>query len=106
MHWWVWSRKLADDTTWIQDERTATLEKLAGLKKKLTELEQELRNYGACDPAKVEEQKRASMLAKEAAVRWTDNYSMLFSYFTRQSLANSEEIRQYLGVDDEYEDIC
>jgi len=88
------------------NERTSALEELASLKKEMAELEREFLNYGACDPVKVEEKRRATMLAKEAAVRWTDNYSMLFSYFTRQSLASPEEIRQYLGVDDEYEDIC
>ncbi len=35
-----------------------------------------------------------------------DNYSVLMSYFLRQSLVESSEIRRYLGVDDEYEDIC
>lgn len=31
----------------------------------------ELGAYGACDPAKVEETRRAVTLAKEAAIRWT-----------------------------------
>ena len=37
----------------------------------MEELEKELAQYGLCDPAKVEEKKRAVVLAKEAAVRWT-----------------------------------
>jgi hypothetical protein len=47
------------------------LEKLSGLKKELTEMEEELQNYGACDPTKIQEKKRAVILAKEAAIRWT-----------------------------------
>ena len=35
------------------------------------ELEKELAQYGSCDPAKIDEKRRAVVLAKEAAVRWT-----------------------------------
>ncbi|KZT10646.1 meiotic nuclear division protein 1 [Laetiporus sulphureus 93-53] len=88
------------------EERVASLARLAAAKKELSELEGELAKYGACDPVKVEEKKRAVMLAKEAAVRWTDNYVLLLSHFTRQSIVDPAEIKKYLGVDDEYEDIC
>lgn len=37
-------------------------------------MEEELRNYGACDPVKIQEKKRAVVLAKEAAIRWTGNH--------------------------------
>lgn len=47
------------------------LDQLASLKKERAQLEMELATYGACDPAKVEEKRRAIVLAKEAAVRWT-----------------------------------
>lgn len=47
------------------------MEKLSGLKKVLTEMEEELQKYGACDPIKIQEKKRAVVLAKEAAIRWT-----------------------------------
>lgn len=36
----------------------------------------------------------------------TENYSILFSYFTRQFPADPSEIKQFLGVSDDYEDIC
>lgn len=100
------------------------LEQLGALKKEHAELETELAAYGACDPAKVEEKKRAVVLAREAAVRWTgeclcmgsafkslmegawaDNYIMLLSHFTRQNCVEAADIRAYLGVDEEYEDI-
>ncbi|KAI5889657.1 meiotic nuclear division protein 1, partial [Schizophyllum commune H4-8] len=35
-----------------------------------------------------------------------DNYSVLESYVRRQTGAETSDIRQHLGVDDEYEDIC
>ena len=34
-------------------------------------MEEELQNCGACDPIKIQEKKRAVVLAKEAAIRWT-----------------------------------
>lgn len=88
------------------DERTAQLARLIAARKELSELETELAQYGACDPAKVEEKNRAVTLAKEAAMRWTDNYLLLLAHFTRQSCVDPAEIKRYLGVDDEYEDIC
>ncbi|ETW80586.1 hypothetical protein HETIRDRAFT_452150 [Heterobasidion irregulare TC 32-1] len=90
----------------IQAERTSSLAKLSALKQQAAELETELQAYGACDPTKVEEKKRAVTLAKEAAVRWTDNYSILLAHFTRQNGVEAEEVRKYLGVSDDYEDIC
>lgn len=35
-----------------------------------------------------------------------DNYLLLLAHFTRQSCVDPAEIKRYLGVDDEYEDIC
>lgn len=54
-----------------QEERTAALAQLAASKHELEALEKELAQYGACDPAKIDEKKRAVVLAKEATVRWT-----------------------------------
>ncbi|KAH9935617.1 meiotic nuclear division protein 1 [Fomitopsis serialis] len=87
-------------------ERNASLSRLSAAQKELEGLVTELAQYGACDPVKVEEKKRAVMLAKEAAVRWTDNYVLLLGHFTRQSCVEPSEIKKYLGVDDDYEDIC
>jgi len=54
---------------------------------------------------KVEEKKRAATLAHEAAVRWTDNYSILLSHFTRQTGMDVQDIRRYLEIGEDYEDI-
>ncbi|TRM69815.1 meiotic nuclear division protein 1 [Schizophyllum amplum] len=88
------------------DERRAKLAHLATLKQQQSSLQTELSAYGTCDPIKVEETKRAVTLAREAAIRWTDNYAALESYVRRQTGAETSDIRQHLGVDDEYEDIC
>lgn len=58
------------DHQW-QVERVASLEQLASLRRELLDLEKELAAYGDCDPATFEQTKRAGLLAKEAAVRWT-----------------------------------
>lgn len=50
------------------------MEKLSGLKKDLADMEEELQKYGACDTVKIQEKKRAVVLAKEAAIRWTGDH--------------------------------
>ena len=37
----------------------------------LASLENEIEQYGACDPAQVQEKRRAVVLAREATMRWT-----------------------------------
>ena len=98
------------------------MKKLSGLKRELCILEAELTAYGDSNPAKVEEVKRAAFLAKEAVFRWTgnhylvhhlskrskvkaDNYSMLLGHFTRQSGVSVEDIRQYLEIGGDYEEL-
>jgi hypothetical protein len=101
----------------------SALEQLGSAQKELATLEKELCQYGACDPVKVEEKKRGVTLAKEAAIRWTgtwyiwhtlllpafrqyvDNYVMLLAHFTRQNGVDAEELRKYLGVGEDYEDV-
>ncbi|KAI0074403.1 meiotic nuclear division protein 1 [Panus rudis PR-1116 ss-1] len=87
------------------DERRNALSKLTAAQNELSVLEKELSQYGACDPAVVEDKKRAVLLAKEATARWTDNYSILLSYFTRQHSIDAEDVRKHLGVEEDYEDI-
>ena len=98
----------------------------------MTELQAELEVYGACDPVKVEEERRAVMLAREAALRHTgtvycltrhfpppnmgithgeademaDNYSILMSHFTRQHNVDPQDICTCLGVGIDYEEFC
>ncbi|KAH9048337.1 meiotic nuclear division protein 1 [Lactarius hengduanensis] len=88
------------------DQRAAALARLASTTKELAELQAELDAYGACDPVRVEEKRRAAVLAREAALRHTDNYAVLMSYFTRQHNVEPQDIRAYLGVGPDYEDLC
>ncbi|KAJ6499300.1 meiotic nuclear division protein 1 [Mycena sanguinolenta] len=88
------------------ESRTEQLQKLQQLKKTHAGLLDELGAYGACDPAKIEEMRRAVTLSKEAAIRWTDNYSMLLPHFTREHDVEAGDIRKHLGVEEDYEDIC
>ncbi|KAF4621435.1 hypothetical protein D9613_000676 [Agrocybe pediades] len=87
------------------DARTKALKKLNDVKKELSILEAELNAYGDSNPARVEEVKRAAFLAKEATHRWTDNYSILLGYFTKQTGVGVEDVRQYLGIPEDYEDL-
>ncbi|KAF8868029.1 meiotic nuclear division protein 1, partial [Mucidula mucida] len=89
-----------------QDTRTHALAELNRLKKELVQLDNELSAYSACDPVKLDETRRGILLAKEAAIRWTENFCIALAHFQRQSLVEPSEIRRYLGVNDDYEDIC
>ena len=42
---------------------------------------------------------------KHRTARCTDNYGMLLGYFTRQSGIGVDDIREYLGIGEEYEDL-
>ncbi|KIY62139.1 meiotic nuclear division protein 1, partial [Cylindrobasidium torrendii FP15055 ss-10] len=86
-------------------ERSAALEQLTRLKKEVVKLDAELSAYGACDPKKLEETRRGIMLAKEAAIRWTDNYSIAMSWFVPRIDTDASEVRKFLNVEEEYEDI-
>lgn len=88
------------------DQRSAALGRLVSARKTLIELQGELEAYGACDPVRVEEKRRAVILAREAALRHTDNYLILMSHFTRQHNVDPQDIRTYLGVGTDYEELC
>jgi len=51
------------------------------LRAELTKLQQELAQYGQCDPVHLAQKQRANVLAKEAALRWTGS-SILFPLTT------------------------
>ncbi|KAG6917812.1 hypothetical protein DXG01_000872 [Tephrocybe rancida] len=93
------------------ESRFKALAELVSLRKQAATLEKELAAYGDCDPIKIEEKKRAVFLAKEAALRWTvptsavDNYGTLLAHFTRQHGVDPAEIRKFLEIDEDYEDI-
>ncbi|KAF8912516.1 meiotic nuclear division protein 1 [Mucidula mucida] len=88
------------------DTRTQAFAELHRLNKELVHLDNEWTAYSACDPVKLDETKRGIVLAKEAAIRWTENFCIALAHFQRQSLVEPSEIRRYLGVNDDYEDIC
>jgi len=35
-----------------------------------------------------------------------DNYGVLLGHFTRQHGVAADEVREYLGIGDDYEDVC
>ncbi|TFK20963.1 meiotic nuclear division protein 1 [Coprinopsis marcescibilis] len=89
----------------VSEERTELLAKLTSLKKQHLVLQEELAAYGNSDPVKVEQTKRAVFLAKEAAMRWTDNYCVVLSHFTRETGVDPDDVRKYLEIGEDYEDI-
>ncbi|KZS98194.1 meiotic nuclear division protein 1 [Sistotremastrum niveocremeum HHB9708] len=87
------------------DHRSAAIAKLDKAKATVSELEKELEQYGACDPAQVEEKKRALILAHEAVVRWTDNLSVALSYFASAFAVDTSAVRVHFNIKEDFEDI-
>ena len=54
-----------------QEQRARSISRLATLEEELRELGKELNAYGDSDPTRFAEAKRAVLLGKEAALRWT-----------------------------------
>ncbi|KAL9711887.1 Meiotic nuclear division protein 1 [Leucoagaricus gongylophorus] len=86
-------------------ERSQVLENHDKLREELVQLTRELESYGDADPVKFEETKRSVILAKEATLRWTDNYSVLLTHFCRERNVDPGDVRRHLGVPEDYEDI-
>ncbi|PFH51473.1 hypothetical protein AMATHDRAFT_142456, partial [Amanita thiersii Skay4041] len=88
--------------------RNQSLQKLADLREELYDFEDKLAVYKEQDPTKFAALKRAAFLAREAVLRWTviDNYGMLLTFFTRQNAGlDADEVRRYLGIEENYEEI-
>ncbi|KZV73308.1 meiotic nuclear division protein 1 [Peniophora sp. CONT] len=88
------------------DERAAAETRMLAVQKEASALEAEQAAYGACDPVVVEQKQRAVLLTREAAIRWTDNYTTTLQWFRNQNpYVEMEQIREMLGITEEYEDI-
>ena len=64
-----------------QEERDQLLRDLAGRKQRKEKLLVELEKYKACDPEVMELMKQQTLMAKEAANRWTGNMILLLCHF-------------------------
>ncbi|EJD46524.1 meiotic nuclear division protein 1 [Auricularia subglabra TFB-10046 SS5] len=87
--------------------RTKQLAELAKLQTQLASLEKELTQYGRCDPVQIERKREAVGLAREAAVRWTDNTMVALQTLLARAggqIADAE-IRAHFGLEDGFEDL-
>ncbi|CEL57298.1 hypothetical protein RSOLAG1IB_12114 [Rhizoctonia solani AG-1 IB] len=101
------AHEIESETTQREDteDRISSLAQLAQNRANISELESEMAQYGLADPVVLERKRRAVVLAREAACRWTDNYSVLFSHITRALGCDANELREYLSIGEDYEDI-
>lgn len=67
----------------VQADRNAALAHLNELQAELSKLQAELNAYGQCNPEQAEIKRRAIVLAREAALRWTGESSQSFDDSTR-----------------------
>ncbi|QRV82555.1 meiotic nuclear division-like protein [Ceratobasidium sp. AG-Ba] len=85
--------------------RRTSMTLLQAKREALSASKAELAQHGLADPALLEQKRRAVVLAHEAALRHTDNYSAVFQQLVNLLGCNPEELRGYLGVTEEYEDL-
>ncbi|GHJ85198.1 hypothetical protein NliqN6_1600 [Naganishia liquefaciens] len=86
-------------------KRRDLLARLAAARQTHKSLTTELEAHGAADPVKFAEKKRAVESAKEASLRWTDNTMILFKMATDTLGADATDLRQYLEIPEEWEDL-
>jgi hypothetical protein len=68
---------------------------LAVARKAFDELRGELEAYGACDPVRVEEKRRAVILAREAALRHTgEDYYLPFPTLSLHAVSRTGSLRE------------
>ncbi|VDB87331.1 unnamed protein product [Peniophora sp. CBMAI 1063] len=88
------------------DERAVAEARMLAVQKEVAALETEQAAYGACDPVVVEQKQRAVLVTHEGAIRWTENYSTALQWFRNQNpYVEMEQIREMLGISEEFEDI-
>ncbi|KAF9353240.1 hypothetical protein BGX34_011720, partial [Mortierella sp. NVP85] len=81
-----------------RQELMAQLLEAQALDKKL---EQERKQYSDSDPTLLEAQKRYSMVAKDAANRWTENIFVFQSYCVNKFNVDRQEFNRNFNIDDE-----
>ncbi|WVQ78660.1 hypothetical protein IAT38_000747 [Cryptococcus sp. DSM 104549] len=86
------------------ETRRTLLAQLSSLQTTSQSLKSELAAFGAADPVRYEEKRRAIGVCKDAAVRWTDNTLVLLQY-TNSLGAEDAQIRGALGIGEEWEDL-
>ncbi|KAG8775249.1 hypothetical protein FRC12_001597 [Ceratobasidium sp. 428] len=96
--------KSKTDCSTPKPTRQTSLTLLQAKRGELAASRAELAQHGLADPAVLEQKRRAVVLAREAALRHTDNYSALF-YQLVQLGCDAAELRSHLGVPEEYEDL-
>ncbi|KAG8816078.1 hypothetical protein FRC17_000470, partial [Serendipita sp. 399] len=87
-------------------ERETALAELQVLQEEIEKLRAELVQYGQCDPASLADKERVNYLAKEAALRWTDNVVLVRSHFMEKyPTLNIDEFNQYFDIKIDFEDL-
>ncbi|PVG01223.1 meiotic nuclear division protein 1 [Serendipita vermifera] len=86
-------------------ERQTALAEFQALQAELAKLKNELSAYGQCDPVHLAQKQRANFLAKEAAIRWTDNVVLARDYFSRLLSLEAGDINQHFDIKTGFEDL-
>ncbi|KAK2723720.1 meiotic nuclear division protein 1 homolog [Artemia franciscana] len=79
-------------------ERVSILEALAERNGELKNIQEEIKKYRDCDPEALEETRKMTQVAKEAANRWTDNIHSAKSWCKNKFFIEEEVINKQFEI--------
>ncbi|KAJ8385186.1 hypothetical protein AAFF_G00192370 [Aldrovandia affinis] len=85
------------------NERATLQKELQSLREQRAQLKAEVDKYRECDPEVVEEIRKSSGTAKEAANRWTDNVFAIKSWAKKKFGFESSRIDKAFGVPEDFD---
>ncbi|KAJ8382692.1 hypothetical protein SKAU_G00034700 [Synaphobranchus kaupii] len=85
------------------EERASLQKELQSLREQRAQLKAEVEQYRECDPEVLQEIRKSSGTAKEAANRWTDNVFSIKSWAKRKFGFEDSRIDKTFGIPEEFD---
>ncbi|XP_033114051.1 meiotic nuclear division protein 1 homolog [Anneissia japonica] len=85
------------------DERTDVLKELQEKEKRLAEVSAELERFRDCDPEVMDNMKKESKTALEAANRWTDNIFSIQSWCRKKFSIETKKLNKQFGIPEDFD---
>ncbi|XP_038059612.1 meiotic nuclear division protein 1 homolog [Patiria miniata] len=85
------------------DDRTELLSTLAEQEQENSRLKAELEKYRECDPEVLEEVKKQTLVARDAANRWTDNVFTIKSWCKKKFSMEEKTIDKHFGIPEDFD---
>ncbi|XP_022110505.1 meiotic nuclear division protein 1 homolog isoform X1 [Acanthaster planci] len=85
------------------DDRIELMKTLAVQEQENSRLKAELEKYRECDPEVLEEVKKQTLVAREAANRWTDNIFTIKSWCKKKFSMEEKTIDKHFGIPEDFD---